>query len=182
MHLKPRKISCLARGMNNALCRMFWTLAISWTAYQKLIAIFFLPFSSSLNWKFCRACLVCFLFPPSSLVHFVSDLNECGLKPRPCKHRCMNTYGSYKCYCLNGYMLMPDGTCSSTASLAPCSFPASQNPCSSFPGKLLWNEDESRSKRLILLEVRQLHKTSSFFLVKLGWKKQEQLFWFYLFY
>lgn len=42
-----------------------------------------------------------------------SDLNECGLKPRPCKHRCMNTYGSYKCYCLNGYMLMPDGSCSS---------------------------------------------------------------------
>ncbi|KAF4019733.1 hypothetical protein G4228_011394 [Cervus hanglu yarkandensis] len=40
------------------------------------------------------------------------DLNECGLKPRPCKHRCMNTYGSYKCYCLNGYMLMPDGSCS----------------------------------------------------------------------
>lgn len=42
-----------------------------------------------------------------------ADLNECGLKPRPCKHRCMNTYGSYKCYCLNGYMLMPDGTCGS---------------------------------------------------------------------
>uniref|UniRef100_A0A8C7IXR3 Nephronectin n=1 Tax=Oncorhynchus kisutch TaxID=8019 RepID=A0A8C7IXR3_ONCKI len=39
------------------------------------------------------------------------DLNECGLKPRPCKHRCMNTQGSYKCYCLNGYMLQPDGTC-----------------------------------------------------------------------
>lgn len=57
-------------------------------------------------------------FPPSpSLVLFVSDLNECGLKPRPCKHRCMNTYGSYKCYCLNGYMLLPDGTCSSTARL-----------------------------------------------------------------
>ncbi|KPP59687.1 hypothetical protein Z043_122370 [Scleropages formosus] len=41
------------------------------------------------------------------------DLNECGLKPRPCKHRCMNTYGSYKCYCLNGYMLLPDGSCGS---------------------------------------------------------------------
>ncbi|KAI4585834.1 hypothetical protein MJG53_006068 [Ovis ammon polii x Ovis aries] len=40
------------------------------------------------------------------------DLNECGLKPRPCKHRCMNTFGSYKCYCLNGYMLLPDGSCS----------------------------------------------------------------------
>ncbi|XP_004703351.1 nephronectin isoform X3 [Echinops telfairi] len=52
------------------------------------------------------------------------DLNECGLKPRPCKHRCMNTYGSYKCYCLNGYMLMPDGSCSSalTCSLANCQY------------------------------------------------------------
>ncbi|KAM5255305.1 nephronectin isoform 4-T4 [Ctenodactylus gundi] len=51
-------------------------------------------------------------------------LNECGLKPRPCKHRCMNTFGSYKCYCLNGYMLMPDGSCSSalTCSLANCQY------------------------------------------------------------
>ncbi|XP_056224869.1 nephronectin-like isoform X2 [Seriola aureovittata] len=39
------------------------------------------------------------------------DLNECGLKPRPCKHRCMNTPGSYKCYCLDGYTLQPDGSC-----------------------------------------------------------------------
>lgn len=43
----------------------------------------------------------------------VLDLNECGLKPRPCEHRCMNSYGSYKCYCLNGYTLMPDGSCTS---------------------------------------------------------------------
>ncbi|KAM6934220.1 epidermal growth factor-like protein 6 isoform 2-T2 [Xenentodon cancila] len=52
------------------------------------------------------------------------DLNECGLKPRPCEHRCMNTYGSYKCYCLNGYMLMPDGSCtnSRTCSLAHCQY------------------------------------------------------------
>ncbi|KYO24459.1 nephronectin isoform B [Alligator mississippiensis] len=52
------------------------------------------------------------------------DLNECGLKPRPCKHRCMNTYGSYKCYCLNGYMLMPDGTCSNalSCSMANCQY------------------------------------------------------------
>ncbi|XP_032080455.1 nephronectin isoform X5 [Thamnophis elegans] len=55
---------------------------------------------------------------------FISDLNECGLKPRPCKHRCMNTYGSYKCYCLNGYMLMPDGSCSNalTCSMANCQY------------------------------------------------------------
>ncbi|XP_018409995.1 PREDICTED: nephronectin isoform X4 [Nanorana parkeri] len=52
------------------------------------------------------------------------DLNECGLKPRPCKYRCMNTFGSYKCYCLNGYMLMPDGSCSNahTCSLANCQY------------------------------------------------------------
>nr|XP_020652038.1 nephronectin isoform X2 [Pogona vitticeps] len=52
------------------------------------------------------------------------DLNECGLKPRPCKHRCMNTFGSYKCYCLNGYMLMPDGSCSNalTCSMANCQY------------------------------------------------------------
>nr|XP_005907354.1 PREDICTED: nephronectin isoform X6 [Bos mutus] len=52
------------------------------------------------------------------------DLNECGLKPRPCKHRCMNTFGSYKCYCLSGYMLLPDGSCSSalTCSMANCQY------------------------------------------------------------
>ncbi|XP_054634694.1 nephronectin a isoform X3 [Dunckerocampus dactyliophorus] len=51
-------------------------------------------------------------------------LNECGLKPRPCKHRCMNTQGSYKCYCLNGYMLMPDGTCGNlrTCGMANCQY------------------------------------------------------------
>ncbi|XP_016322143.1 nephronectin [Sinocyclocheilus anshuiensis] len=37
------------------------------------------------------------------------DVNECAF--RPCKYRCMNTPGSYKCYCLNGYMMMADGTC-----------------------------------------------------------------------
>ncbi|OWK06898.1 hypothetical protein Celaphus_00018560, partial [Cervus elaphus hippelaphus] len=60
----------------------------------------------------------------SASTPFFSDLNECGLKPRPCKHRCMNTYGSYKCYCLNGYMLMPDGSCSSalTCSMANCQY------------------------------------------------------------
>ncbi|KAL2081674.1 hypothetical protein ACEWY4_023527 [Coilia grayii] len=52
------------------------------------------------------------------------DLNECGLKPRPCEHRCMNTHGSYMCYCLNGYTLMPDGSCanSRTCGLANCQY------------------------------------------------------------
>ncbi|KAG7260433.1 hypothetical protein CRUP_029432 [Coryphaenoides rupestris] len=44
------------------------------------------------------------------------DLNECGLKPRPCKHRCMNTAGSYKCYCQDGYTLHHDGGCRDTRS------------------------------------------------------------------
>ncbi|XP_041842132.1 nephronectin-like isoform X2 [Melanotaenia boesemani] len=39
------------------------------------------------------------------------DVNECGVKPRPCKHRCMNTPGSFKCYCLDGFVLQPDGSC-----------------------------------------------------------------------
>uniref|UniRef100_A0A3B3ZNC6 Uncharacterized protein n=1 Tax=Periophthalmus magnuspinnatus TaxID=409849 RepID=A0A3B3ZNC6_9GOBI len=35
----------------------------------------------------------------------------------------MNTHGSYKCYCLNGYTLMPDGSCASkTCSLAYCQY------------------------------------------------------------
>ncbi|XP_066105349.1 epidermal growth factor-like protein 6 isoform X1 [Saccopteryx bilineata] len=39
------------------------------------------------------------------------DLNECGEKPRPCQHRCVNTHGSYKCFCLSGHVLMPDASC-----------------------------------------------------------------------
>ncbi|XP_028292214.1 epidermal growth factor-like protein 6 isoform X2 [Gouania willdenowi] len=66
----------------------------------------------------------CKCFPGYSGKTCNQDLNECGLKPRPCQHRCMNTFGSYKCYCLNGYTLMPDGSCanSRTCSLAHCQY------------------------------------------------------------
>ncbi|ROL42594.1 Nephronectin [Anabarilius grahami] len=37
------------------------------------------------------------------------DINECGLPIRPCFHRCMNTMGSYHCFCNHGYMLDTDG-------------------------------------------------------------------------
>ncbi|XP_072039437.1 von Willebrand factor C and EGF domain-containing protein-like [Amphiura filiformis] len=40
------------------------------------------------------------LIPPPSCI---TDYNECSR--RPCQHRCMNTYGSYRCYCEQGYML-----------------------------------------------------------------------------
>ncbi|XP_004557903.1 epidermal growth factor-like protein 6 isoform X1 [Maylandia zebra] len=66
----------------------------------------------------------CKCFPGYSGKTCNQDLNECGLKPRPCEHRCMNTYGSYKCYCLNGYTLMADGSCanSRTCALAHCQY------------------------------------------------------------
>ncbi|XP_077152835.1 epidermal growth factor-like protein 6 [Ranitomeya variabilis] len=66
----------------------------------------------------------CKCFPGFTGNNCSQDLNECGLKPRPCEHRCMNTHGSYKCYCLNGYMLMPDGSCSNsrTCSMANCQY------------------------------------------------------------
>lgn len=35
------------------------------------------------------------------------DMNECAV--HPCDHRCMNTDGSYKCYCEHGYIIMSDG-------------------------------------------------------------------------
>ncbi|XP_071502871.1 uncharacterized protein [Diadema antillarum] len=38
------------------------------------------------------------------------DYNECSV--RPCQHRCMNTPGSYRCYCDHGFLLLNDGrTC-----------------------------------------------------------------------
>ncbi|XP_075446329.1 epidermal growth factor-like protein 6 isoform X2 [Ascaphus truei] len=66
----------------------------------------------------------CKCFPGFTGKSCSQDLNECGLKPRPCEHRCMNTHGSYKCYCLNGYLLMPDGSCSNsrTCAMANCQY------------------------------------------------------------
>uniref|UniRef100_A0A8D3EFC6 Si:ch211-194g2.4 n=1 Tax=Scophthalmus maximus TaxID=52904 RepID=A0A8D3EFC6_SCOMX len=44
------------------------------------------------------------------------DVNECGLPERPCSQRCMNTPGSYRCYCEPGYTLGADGyTCTREA-------------------------------------------------------------------
>ncbi|XP_025891118.1 epidermal growth factor-like protein 6 [Nothoprocta perdicaria] len=60
----------------------------------------------------------CKCFPGFTGKTCSQDLNECGLKPRLCEHRCMNTHGSYKCYCLNGYMLIPDGKCASSRTCA----------------------------------------------------------------
>ncbi|KAK2519628.1 epidermal growth factor-like protein 6 [Columba guinea] len=74
----------------------------------------------------------CRCFPGFTGKTCSQDLNECGLKPRPCEHRCMNTHGSYKCYCLNGYMLI-DGTCTSSRS---CAMANCQYGCEEVKGEI----------------------------------------------
>ncbi|XP_029785290.1 epidermal growth factor-like protein 6 isoform X2 [Suricata suricatta] len=60
----------------------------------------------------------CRCFPGYAGKTCSQDVNECGLKPRPCQHRCVNTHGSYRCFCLSGHMLMPDATCASSRTCA----------------------------------------------------------------
>ena len=50
-----------------------------------------------------------------------ADVNECGFKPRPCQHRCVNTHGSYQCFCLSSHMHLPNATCSSKFQQLACS-------------------------------------------------------------
>lgn len=41
------------------------------------------------------------------------DINECYYSNGGCQHGCVNTYGSYYCYCYSGYKLNSDSkTCS----------------------------------------------------------------------
>ncbi|XP_054599634.1 nephronectin [Nothobranchius furzeri] len=40
--------------------------------------------------------------------HCNEDVNECGFSERPCSQRCMNTPGSYRCYCAPRYTLSVD--------------------------------------------------------------------------
>ena len=40
------------------------------------------------------------------------DVDECQLQQQPCSQLCVNTAGSYRCDCVTGYQLRPDGhTC-----------------------------------------------------------------------
>ncbi|XP_077920108.1 epidermal growth factor-like protein 6 isoform X3 [Halichoerus grypus] len=66
----------------------------------------------------------CRCFPGYTGKTCSQDVNECGVKPRPCQHRCVNTHGSYKCFCLSGHMLMPDATCanSRTCAVTSCQY------------------------------------------------------------
>ena len=44
------------------------------------------------------------------LFNIFLDVDECELSP--CEGHCINTPGSYKCVCLQGYQLEQDGSCS----------------------------------------------------------------------
>ncbi|XP_032967181.1 epidermal growth factor-like protein 6 isoform X4 [Rhinolophus ferrumequinum] len=68
----------------------------------------------------------CRCFPGYTGKTCSQDVNECGVKPRPCQHRCVNTHGTYKCFCLSGHMLMPDATC---ANLRTCAMTSCQYGC-----------------------------------------------------
>ncbi|XP_012585738.1 PREDICTED: epidermal growth factor-like protein 6 isoform X2 [Condylura cristata] len=68
----------------------------------------------------------CRCFPGYTGKTCSQDVNECGIKPRPCQHRCVNTHGSYKCFCLSGHVLMPDASC---ASLRTCAVTNCQYGC-----------------------------------------------------
>uniref|UniRef100_A0AAA9RXT2 EGF like domain multiple 6 n=1 Tax=Bos taurus TaxID=9913 RepID=A0AAA9RXT2_BOVIN len=66
-----------------------------------------------------------FCFFHSCLVFSVHIyVNECGFKPRLCQHKCVNTHGSYKCFCLSGHMLLPNASCSNfrTCDMTNCQY------------------------------------------------------------
>ncbi|XP_052518744.1 epidermal growth factor-like protein 6 [Budorcas taxicolor] len=66
----------------------------------------------------------CRCFPGYTGKTCSQDVNECGFKPRPCQHRCVNTHGSYKCFCLSSHMLLPNATCpnSWTCAMTNCQY------------------------------------------------------------
>ncbi|XP_070145879.1 epidermal growth factor-like protein 6 [Ovis canadensis] len=66
----------------------------------------------------------CRCFPGYTGKTCSQDVNECGFKPRPCQHRCVNTHGSYKCFCLSSHMLLPNATCSNswTCAMTNCQY------------------------------------------------------------
>ena len=46
------------------------------------------------------------------MIAFFVDINECAVNNGNCSQMCINTIGSYRCSCVTGYLLNPDGrTC-----------------------------------------------------------------------
>ncbi|XP_055420627.1 epidermal growth factor-like protein 6 [Bubalus kerabau] len=60
----------------------------------------------------------CRCFPRYTGKTCSQDVKECGFKPQPCQHRCVNTHSSYKCFCLSSHMLLPNATCSNSRTCA----------------------------------------------------------------
>ena len=45
----------------------------------------------------------------SSTISYIIDKNECKVENGGCSQNCINTRGSYKCECSDGYKLAEDG-------------------------------------------------------------------------
>ena len=43
-----------------------------------------------------------------------TDIDECSQDNGGCSHYCFNTFGSYNCYCDNGYSLILGHSCEGT--------------------------------------------------------------------
>ncbi|XP_055007283.1 epidermal growth factor-like protein 7 [Boleophthalmus pectinirostris] len=57
-----------------------------------------------------------------------TDVNECS-EQRPCAHKCVNTAGSYRCECRDGFRLIGDGrSCQSLPPLPPPLPPSPSQP------------------------------------------------------
>ena len=70
------------------------------------------------------------------IIFFPIDLDECSLNIDKCAHGCVNTIGSYACYCDAGYKLGSNGlqcdgknTCTLTAILSWLSLYSNLNVC-----------------------------------------------------
>ncbi|XP_023682249.1 epidermal growth factor-like protein 6 isoform X1 [Paramormyrops kingsleyae] len=121
LHRQTRQVSA---GTQPGLCRYGWRLDCCYGWKKNSKGFCEAQCEHGCKHGECVGPNKCKCFPGYTGKTCSQDLNECGLKPRPCEHRCMNTHGSYMCYCLNGYMLMADGSCadSRTCLLAHCQY------------------------------------------------------------
>uniref|UniRef100_A0A8D1UMF0 Epidermal growth factor-like protein 6 n=1 Tax=Sus scrofa TaxID=9823 RepID=A0A8D1UMF0_PIG len=114
----PRNHGLLALSLQPGVCRYGTTLACCYGWRRSSKGVCEATCEPGCKFGECVGPNKCRCFPGYTGKTCSQDVNECGVKPRPCQHRCVNTHGSYKCFCLSGHMLMPDATCSNSRTCA----------------------------------------------------------------